>query len=63
MVNYQDPVTMAREYSKYAFLPGFSDLQQRSSIYSTLSIAAMLRVWHVVNGIFMSVSLSFRVGL
>jgi hypothetical protein len=23
MVDYHDPVTMAREYSTYAFLPGF----------------------------------------
>jgi hypothetical protein len=27
MVNYFDPVTMAREYSTYAFLPGFGGLQ------------------------------------
>jgi hypothetical protein len=63
MVNYHDSVTMAREYSKYAFLSGFSGLQQRSSIYSAFSIAAMLRLWHVVNGIFMSVSISSLVGL
>ena len=27
MVNYHDPVTMAREYSTYAFPPGFSGTQ------------------------------------
>jgi hypothetical protein len=27
MVNYHDPVTIAREYSAYAVLPSFSGLQ------------------------------------
>ena len=53
MVNYHDPVTIAREYSAYAILPSFCGLQSGLSVLST---GLTLNVWHFVNGIFMSVS-------
>ena len=61
MVNYHDPVTIAREYGAYAIC--------RASVLCgpiyrlALSIAAVVKLWHVVDGIFMSVSLSCRAGL
>ena len=61
MVNYHDPVTIAREFGAYAVLPSFSGLQPDLPV--ALSIAAVVKLWHVVDGIFMSVSLSCHDGL
>jgi hypothetical protein len=51
MVNYQDPATIAQEFGEYAF-PSASEAC--SPIYqSALSTAVLVKLWHVVDGIFM----------
>lgn len=61
MVNYQSPVTIQEDYSEHAFLSGF---RVSSPIYqSVLSIAAVVKLYHVVNGLYMLVFLFFRAGL
>ena len=54
MVNYHNPVTIEREYSAYAFLPsigGNRAIQPNLLVYP--STAALVNLWHVVDGIYM----------
>jgi hypothetical protein len=50
MVNYQNPATIESDFSTYAFLSGFSGLQ---IYWSVSSIAALVKLWHLVDGMFM----------
>ena len=56
MVNYQDPVTIEKDFSTYAFL-SLTDRQAsvaRSPIYWSVSlIAALVKILHVGLGIYM----------
>ena len=52
MVNFQDPATIAGDYGAYAFLSGFR-LQVAARFLTIFSTVALVKFWHVVNGIFM----------
>jgi hypothetical protein len=55
MVDYHNPVTIAREFSAYVYLSGvrtFSPIDR-----SAFSTAGIVNFWHIVDGIFMYVSL------
>jgi len=58
MVNYHDPVTIAREFGTCPF-PSASELCSpiKPSVFPTV---ALVKLWHVVDGIYMCVSLSYR---
>ena len=58
MVNYSDPVTIAQEFGACPF-PSRSR-SRRSTNSSVISTVALVKLWHVVDGIFMCVSLSYR---
>jgi hypothetical protein len=58
MVNYHDPATIAQEFGACPFPSRSSSCSPtKSLIFST---AALVKLWHVVDGIYMCVSLSYR---
>jgi hypothetical protein len=50
MVDYQDPKTIASEFSAYAFSVGLGITTQFTDLSLT---AAVVKFWHVMNGVFM----------
>ncbi len=55
MVDYHNPVTISREASAYVFYSGAGTCSPiKRSVFST---AAIVKFWHVVDGIFMYVTL------
>jgi hypothetical protein len=55
MVNFHDPLTIAREFGEYAFAPGRPP-GNFPSPFSTAATAATVNLWHTMDGVFMWVS-------
>jgi hypothetical protein len=51
MVNYDNPVTIAQELGACAFPSGFRG--QQSVDWLVSSTAGLVKLWHLVDGIFM----------